>query len=629
MNPPTIDRIEIHGGFWGPRLRTNREVTLPAELENLRQTGHIDALRLDWKPGDPNPPHIFWESDLAKWMEAVAYILQQGPDPELERALDQIIDLLAAAQQPDGYLNAHFTVVEPQKRWSNLRDWHELYCTGHLIEAAIAHHEATGKRTFLDVMIRYADYIDSQFGTEEGKIRGYPGHQEIELALVRLYRLTAEKRYLDLSRFFIDERGRQPHYFDIEARARGEDPGDFGRGGYAYNQSHLPVREQHDAVGHSVRALYMYSAMADLALETGDESLLAACDRLFESVSQRRIYVTGGLGSSRINEGWTSDYDLPNEDAYAETCAAIGLIFWMERMLRLRLDRHYSDLMERALYNGFLSGISLTGDTFFYVNPLAVRRQGREEINERHTGERQGWFGCACCPPNVARLLASLGRYVYSEDEKSLAIHLYVQSRARLRVGDQEVDLSVQTDYPWDGEIVIEVNPEAQAEFEIRLRIPGWCEEWSLEVNGEAVDASLEAGYLVLDREWKPGDRITLSLSMAVRRLYADPRVEAARGRVALARGPLIYCIESVDNETPVERIALPRTSELSAHQRTDLLGEIVTIDAEACRLVPSAVGDLYTDAPPVREKTQLTAIPYYAWANREVGDMSVWIWEC
>src|SRR5512136_2068131 len=421
FTPLSFTQVSIEDEFWAPRLRTNRERTIPLEYEQCRSTGRLDAFRLNWKPGMEPVPHIFWDSDVAKWIEAASYTLAAHPDPRLQAQLDEIISLIASAQNSDGYLNTHFTVVEPGKRWTNLRDRHELYCAGHLIEAAVAHFQATGKRTLLDVLCRYADHIDQTFGPRPGQKRGYPGHEEIELALVKLYHVTGERRYLDLSLYFVDERGRQPHYYDLEAVARGDDPASYWAKTYAYMQAHVPVREQHQVVGHAVRAMYLYSALADLAGETGDRSLLETCEELWLHLCTRNLYITGGIGPSPANEGFTADYDLPNESAYAETCASIGLVFWNHRLLQLECAGRYADMMERALYNGVLSGVSLDGEKFFYENPLAS--QGNHH--------RQAWFDCACCPPNLARLLASLGQYVYAQNDTELAVHLYVQGSGR------------------------------------------------------------------------------------------------------------------------------------------------------------------------------------------------------
>ncbi|HEV2662828.1 MAG TPA: beta-L-arabinofuranosidase domain-containing protein, partial [Ktedonobacteraceae bacterium] len=427
--PVSWKNVTIDDQFWSPHLRVNREQSLPHIYQFCAETGRIDALRLNWKPGVEPVPHIFWDSDVAKWLEAASYSLATHPDPALEARVDELVGLLVAAQQPDGYLNSYFTAVEPEKRWTNLRDWHELYCAGHLIEAAVAHFQATGKRVLLDALCRYADYIASVFGPEEGKKRGYPGHEEIELALVKLYRVTGEERYLRLSEYFINERGRQPHYYDAEARQRGEDPAAYYHKTYEYNQSHLPIREQSQVVGHAVRAMYFYSAVVDIAGELHDQSLFDADQRLWQQLCSKRMYITGGLGPSAHNEGFTTDYDLPNENAYAETCAAIAFVFWNHRLLQLDCNARYADMLERALYNGVLSGVSLDGRKFFYVNPLA-------SSGGHH---RQEWYSVSCCPPNVARLFASLGQYIYAANANELAVHLYIQSTARVTLAGREV----------------------------------------------------------------------------------------------------------------------------------------------------------------------------------------------
>ena len=419
FEPVPFSKVTIEDVFWAPRLHVNREKTIPHIYRMCKETGRIDAYKLDWKVGQEQAPHQFWDSDVAKWIEAASYSLATHPDPTLEALLDEVITLIASAQQPDGYLNPHYTVVEPDKRWTNLRHGHELYCAGHMIEAGVAHFQATGKATLLDVVRRYADYIETVFGTEPGKKRGYCGHEEIELALVRLYRVTGNSRYLRLGQYFIDERGQSPCYFDTEPTP------DLHRLGLEYHQAHKPVREQTEVVGHAVRAMYLYSAMADLAYETGDETLLQTCKRLWHHLYTKRMFITGGIGSSMYNEGFSSDYDLPNDTAYAETCAAVGLVLWCQRMLQLECDAQYADIMERALYNGVLSSISQEGTTFFYVNPLA--NQG--DLS------RQEWFSCACCPTNITRLLASLGQYIYSQNEHEIAVHLYVQGAALVGEG--------------------------------------------------------------------------------------------------------------------------------------------------------------------------------------------------
>ena len=611
--------VTIDDTFWSPRLEANRTQTIPIEYEQCRITGRIDALLLGWQPGDVPVPHIFWDSDIAKWIEAASYALAVHPDAALDAQIDEVIALLAGAQQPDGYLNSHYTQVEPENRWTNLRDNHELYCAGHLIEAGVAHFRATGKRELLAVVSRYADYIATVFGRAEGQQRGYPGHEEIELALVKLYRVTGEQRYLDLAAYFVDERGAQPHYFDQEAVARGEDPAAYHFKNYRYSQSHRPVREQHEVAGHAVRAMYLYTAMADLAGELGDDSLLAPLEQLWRHLCTRNLYITGGVGVSAANEGFTQDYDLPNLSAYAETCASIGLVFWMQRMLQLRCDGRYADVLERALYNGVLSGVSLDGARFFYENPLASR-------GDHH---RQAWFDCACCPPNIARLLASLGAYIYGYSEDEIAVHLYIQSQATIELGGQAIRLQQATNYPWDGEVTLRVDMAQPAHFGLRLRIPGWCRRAAVSINGAPIDmeGKLARRYLTLMRTWQPGDRVTLALDMPVEQIFAHPNVQQDVNCVALQRGPLVYCLEQVDHVTPLHHIRLPLDADLTPRFEPDLLGGMVEIVGEgAAAEIDDWENTLYRGAPPVCVPTPLRAIPYFAWDNRTAGAMRVWL---
>jgi len=636
LTPVSWKNVRIEGPFWGPRQEVNRAVTLPIEYEQLKKTGRLDAWKLEWKPGQPNPPHHFWDSDVAKWIEAAAYSLATHPDEQLSRRVDEVIDWIAAAQQEDGYLNIHFTVVEPENRWKNLRDMHELYCAGHLIEAAVAYYEATGKRKLLDVLCQYADHIATVFGPGPGQKRGYPGHEEIELALVKLYRVTGKKRYLDLAKFFIDERGRLPHYFDLEARERGEDPKAFVLGKYDYNQSHLPVREQTTAEGHAVRAMYLYSGMADVAAETGDRELFRACERLWENVTERRMYITGGVGSSANGERFTYDYDLPNDLAYAETCAAIGLVFWAQRMLQFEGDGRYADVLERALYNGVLSGVSLDGKRFFYANPLEVDPQAylyRPDLYrpQAMAPTRQEWFGCACCPPNLARLLASLGGYVYSQGKGELYVHLYVGGSAEIPLDGQVVHLSQETRYPWEGSVRIALRLPSEMRFTLALRIPSWAEKANLWVNGRVVELEplVQRGYARVKRLWQDGDVVELDLPMPVMRMEAHPAVRDDCGRVALQRGPLVYCFEEVDNGPYLADLALPREATLRSRYMEDLLGGVVVIEGTARRRVLTGwEHQLYRPAWSQMREVPFLAIPYYAWANRDVGEMLVWIRE-
>ncbi len=620
--------VTIDDQFWAPRLQLNRERTIPFQYKQLRETGRLGALRLDWRPGQEPVPHIFWESDIAKWIEAASYSLATDPDPALDTLVDETIALLAAAQQADGYLNVYFTVVQPGRRWTDLRDAHELYCAGHLIEAGVAHYQATGKRALLDVVRRFADYIDTVFGTAPGQKRGYCGHEEIELALIKLYHATDEARYLRLAQYFVDERGQQPYYFDLEAERRGR-PGFFEshcKGGElrwarAYNQAHKQVREQDEVVGHAVRAMYLYCAMADLADETDDETLRAACRRLWDHLTTRRMYITGGIGSAAENEGFTHDYDLPNETAYAETCAAIGLVFWASRMARLERDGRYMDVLERALYNGVISGVSHDGTRFFYDNPLA----------SDGSAHRQEWFGVACCPPNLARLLASLGQYIYAHNDLEVVVQLYIQSTGQFRLGDQAVTIRQETDYPWDGVVALRLEMERPTTFALRLRLPAWSRTATLTVNGEVVDvaARTEKSYIAIEQEWTGGATIRLDLAMPVERVYANPKVRQDMGRVAVQRGPLVYCLEEVDTAVATQRIVLPTDAALRADAKTEELGGLVVVSGDAGVAGTEHWEDaLYRTHGATLDPLVVRAIPYFAWDNRQPGDMCVWIHE-
>lgn len=635
-----LKHVTFQGGFWGDRLAVNRTATLPAIHHQLQTTGRFDAWKLDWKPGQPNQPHHFWDSDAAKWIEAAAYSLTTHPDPELEKQVDAVVALIAQAQQPDGYLNIYYTTVEPQKRWTNMRDMHELYCAGHLIESAVAYYQATGKRQLLDVLCRYADHIDATFGPDEGKRRGYGGHPEVELALVRLYRATGERRYLELARFFVDERGQQPHYYDMEARARGSDLADYWARTYRYIQAHRPVREQTEVTGHAVRACYLYAGMAAVAAETGDASLVEACRRLWDDLTERHLYVTGGIGQTHMNEGFSFGYDLPNETAYAETCAAISLVFWAQRMFHLDPDSRYTDVMERALYNGVLSGVSLDGTLFFYANPLTAYPRVDPShpfsglVNEDFVHYRRvEWFRCACCPPNLARLLASLGQYFYSVGERTVYVHLYGQNTADIDLGGASVRLEQQTGYPWDEEVRLAVQVAQPTRFTLALRVPGWCRAARLHLNGEAVALAPDRGYQLIDREWRAGDVVTLTLPMPVERVITHPKVRQNAGRVALQRGPVVYCVEEADNGPDLAQVVLPREAALTATFDPNLFGGVTVITGEATRPAPEDwPGGLYQPqatqsiaASPFTFK----AIPYCFWANRAPGEMRVWLREC
>ena len=558
--------VALEGQFWRERLETVLTRTIPSQHVQLGKHGILESLTL------PNPPpplrfprnehnftvQVFWDSDVGKWIEAASYALSHRRDQEIEAKIEKIVDDLEKAQAPDGYVNCWYLQREPDKRWTNLRDNHELYNLGHLIEGGIAYFLATGRRRLLDILERYVEHVRKTFGPEAGQKHGYCGHQEIELALIRLYHLTGERKHLDLATYFINERGRQPHYFDLEALARGDDPKDFWAKSYEYNQSHKPVREQTKVVGHAVRAMYMYSAMADLAAELNDDSLKRACETLWADVMSSKIYITSGLGPAAANEGFTEDYDLPNDTAYAETCASVALIFWAQRMLHLDLDGRYADVMEQALFNGALTGLSRDGEHYFYSNPL--------DSDGRHS--RWAWHTCPCCTMNSSRLVASVGGYFVSHSDDAIAFHLYggISTEVELKTG--KVALTETSTYPWSGAIRVEVDPEKPAEFTLKLRIPGWARGATAAVNGEAVavEAGVRNGYLSISRRWQSGDVVTLDLPMPPERIYAHPSVRMDVGRVALKRGPLVYCVEETDNPGGrVQRLRLPRGAEIRA----------------------------------------------------------------
>jgi hypothetical protein len=616
LEPIPHSHVEIKSGFWFAKTRINRETTLDFIYRHMKESGRIDAWKLDWQPGSRQPkPHIFWDSDAAKWLEAAAYSLATHPDKALELKCDTLIDLIAQAQQNDGYINIYFTAVEPQKRWSNLRDQHELYCAGHLIEAGVAYYRSTGKDKLLNIVSRYADYIISVFGPESHKKQGYPGHEEIELALIKLYRLTGNKAYLKLSKYMVDERGRQPHYFDLEAEHHGAAKQWHHQEGHSVFQAHLPVRRQRQVTGHAVRAMYLYSAMTDLAVEYSDEELQKTCEQLWHNMVDKRMYVTGGIGSSHQNEGFTRDYDLPNEAAYAETCAAIGLVFWAHRMLSYNGYSHYGDILERVLYNGVISGVSLDGNRFFYENPL----------KSRGTHHRKAWFDCACCPANLARLLASLGGYVAAQRGGDLFIHLFVDCRIAFSHGY----VSIKTSYPWEEKIRFTLELEKPREFTLAIRLPAWCRSPRLHINGQPTPIHVKEGYLHLQHLWQVGDTIDLTLPMLIERVKAHPAVVNNQGRVALQRGPLIYCLESTDNGGNLDQIVLPPHAPLYAEKNPDLFEGITVIHGSGERQIPSMQEtSLYSASPKRIEPCPITAIPYAYWDNRREGEMLVWIKE-
>ncbi|KAB0872739.1 glycoside hydrolase family 127 protein [Cronobacter muytjensii] len=581
---------------------------------------------------------VFQDSDVAKWLEAVAWSLCQKPDAELEKTADEVIALIAAAQCDDGYLNTYFTVKAPGERWTNLAECHELYCAGHMIEAGVAFWQATGKRHLLDVVCRLADHISDVFGPGENQLHGYPGHPEIELALMRLYDATQEPRYQALARYFIEQRGTQPHFYDIEYEKRGRTSywNTYGPAWMvqdkAYSQAHQPLTEQDRAVGHAVRFVYLMAGVAHLARLSGDEEKRQACLRLWENMARRQLYITGGIGAQSSGEAFSSDYDLPNDTVYAESCASIGLMMFARRMLEMEGDSQYADVMERALYNTVLGGMALDGKHFFYVNPLEVHPKTLKfnHIYDHVKPVRQRWFGCACCPPNIARLLTSLGHYLYTAREDALFINLYIGNRVELPVGEGTLRLRVSGDFPWHEEVQIHIDSPQPVEHTLALRLPDWCDAPRVMLNGSPCEGDTRKSYLWLRRAWQEGDTLTLTLPMPVRRVYGNPLARHVAGKVAVQRGPLIYCLEEADNGSELHNLRLPATAAFREMPGKGIFARQVLIQAEGWRQAsaePESQPLWHYDRAPTEATPQtLTFIPWFSWANRGEGEMRVWV---
>ncbi|MDX3248730.1 glycoside hydrolase family 127 protein [Streptomyces sp. ME18-1-4] len=613
--------VEVTAGFWDTRRQVNSRTSIPQGPGLLESAGNLHNLRVvaGTAEGAFQGAYPFVDSDVYKWLEAAAWQLAQETsedDGPLAADVERIVSLVADAQQPDGYLNTWFQLLKGGERYKDLRWGHELYCAGHLIQAAVAHHRATGRPELLDVAVRFADHVDSVFGpADSGKpIDGVDGHPEVETALVELYRETGERRYLDLAGYFVDRFGHG------------------ALGGEAYCQDRVPLREATDVEGHAVRQLYLLAAATDLATETGDAELRAAAERLWTAMTTTKTHLTGGLGAHHDEEDFGDPYELPNERAYCETCAAIASIQWSWRMALLTGEARYSDLIERTLYNGFLAGVSLDGERWLYVNPLQVR-DGHTDPGGDQSARRTRWFKCACCPPNVMRLLASLEHYLASGDAGGLQVHQYVTGRYTA----DGITVRCETDYPWQGVIGLTVEEvPADRPWTLSLRIPQWCGEFRVrcgDTTYDRTDAPVGDGWLRLERAWAPGDEVVLEIGMDPRLTTADPRVDAVRGCVAIERGPLVYCLEQIDHPGGgLDDIVLDTTRPLAVKHRPDLLGAVTTVVATGHRRqIPDAGWWPYrnaeaTDAPPADEHLELTAIPYYAWANRQDGSMRVWL---
>jgi hypothetical protein len=613
LTPIPFTAVTIEDTFWQPRIETNRAVTIPYNFQKCEETGRIDNFaKAAGLMAGPHEGRFYNDSDVFKVVEGAAYSLSLYPDAELDRYLDALIAKIAGAQEADGYLYTARTInpaavsaeVEGLTRWSNLRVNHELYNVGHLYEAAVAHFQATGKRALLDVALKNADLIERVFGPD--KRRDVPGHQEIEIGLVKLYRVSGEEKYLRLAKFFLDERGH------ANGRELYENHSHIG-----YMQDHKPVIEQDEAVGHAVRAAYMYTGMADVAALTGDAAYVKAIDRIWENVVTRKLYLTGGIGALHQGEAFGANYELPNATAYTETCAAIANILWNQRMFMLHGQAKYIDVLERTLYNGFLAGVSLSGDTFFYPNPLAAG--GQWAFNKGATG-RSPWFDCSCCPTNVARFIPSLPGYVYAQGTEGVYVNLFVAGRGKMRIGETDLAITQETRYPWYGQVRLIVEPDREAEFSLFVRLPGWArnrpvpgdlyryldrqvEQIAFNLNDAPTAYRIVNDFAQIRRAWQPGDVLDIHLPMPVRRVVSHLQVGENAGKVALERGPLVYCFEGVDNGGHIDHLRLNDEMDFQAERRPELLRGLTVVRS----------GDM-------------TAIPYYAWAHREAGQMAVWL---
>lgn len=613
IEPVNFSQVIIEDNFWKPRINTVSTVTIPVCIEQTEvKTARIRNFeKVAAKKGEKHEGIYYDDSDVYKALEAMAYSLKNHPDVQLEKKADEWIGKIAAAQLPDGYLNTYYTLTGLDKRWTNM-DYHEDYCAGHLIEAAVAYYNTTGKRTLLDVAIRLANHIDSTFRLKNR--HWVSGHEEIELALVKLYKTTGDKRYLDLSEWYLEQRGHG--YF--EKRPGSQD----------YCQDKLPVKEQVQITGHAVRAMYLYTGAADVADAKNDPGYMNAMKQVWEDVVYRNMYITGGIGSSGRNEGFSVDYDLPNAEAYCETCASVGMVLWNQRMNLLTGEGKYVDVLERSLYNGALDGLSLKGDRFFYGNPLAsVGNDSRDE-----------WFGTACCPSNIARLVESVGNYIYAKSDNSFWVNLFIGSSVSFTVNNKKVQVKQVTDYPWNGKVQISVVPEGKPEFDLFIRIPGWAndqpvpgdtyryldeytEKPALSLNGIPTPCTIVNGYAVIRKVWKKGDVVELTMPMPVRRIVAKNEVKDNRNRVALQRGPLVYCFEHADNEGKAMNIVVPDHTMFTATFNPGLLNGIVVLEALAPVATVAVNGEKVAT-----DNRKIVAIPFYSWANRGEGQMQVWI---
>lgn len=634
LNTVQLSKINITDAFWKRYTDLVEDVIIPYQWDIMNdnipgvESSHcLENFKIaaGLKKGQFYGA-VFQDTDVAKWLEAVGYSLAEKKNEKLEKLADDAIDVIVQAQQKDGYLDTYFIIKEPEQRWRNLCEGHELYSAGHMIEAAIAYYEGTGKRKLLDSMIRLADLICRTFGPEEGQNHGYPGHQEIELALVRLYRVTQDKKYLKQAKYFLDIRGGGENYFLVERKQKNfkrifPELEDYDP---AYSQSHEPVRKQKTAEGHAVRAVYMYSAMADVAEEYQDKELMEACENLWENITQKRMYITGGIGSSGFLERFTTDYDLQNDSNYSETCASIGMALFSLRMANITRDSRYAEVMEQELYNNILAGIAQDGKSFFYVNPLEIKpRQCMPHTSRAHVkARRQKWFGVACCPPNIARTLASLGQYIYGVDGADIYTHLYIGNQTDIPVNNDVVQIRIDSMFPWNGNIKVKVQG-VKEKIKLHFRIPSYSENFQLYCNGEEQELKVNNGYAYV--EICENSRIDIQFDMPVAFLHANYKVSADVGKVAIKRGPIVYCLEEIDNGPDLQCIYL---SSKEAHVRKSRsFPECFEIELQGRRLISKSEG-LYSSDGLSYSDVNIQAIPYAYWNNRREGEMLVWIHE-
>lgn len=632
-----LKNVKVNDGFWSKYEDIAKNVIIPYQWEALNDrvpdtapSHAIENFRIAAGEAEGEfHGFVFQDSDVAKWLEAVAYRLTIAPDAELQKTADDVIDLIGRAQREDGYLDTYYLLKEKGKEFTNLLDCHEMYVAGHMAEAAVAYFEATGNRKLLDIICKFIDLIASRVGKEEGKLHGYPGHPELELALVRVYKATGEKKYLDFCEYLVNERGKEPNFFQQELESRnfinmwgGEDK----KADTVYCQAHKPLREQKEAAGHSVRAGYLYTGAAHLAVETGDKALFDACETLWDNATTKQMYVTGGFGSQVHGEAFSFDYQLPNDLSYTETCAAISFLFFAQKMLMGDVDSKYSDVMERILYNGSISGMALDGKHFFYTNPLETWDEQNKRVPAfRHNKiKRPGWFGCACCPPNLARMITSLGNYIYSVGDNTVYTHLYIGSDAKVMVGENAVTISQKSSMPWEGKSTFTLSGGS---YTFAVRVPSWADNFAVTVNGEKASYEVKKGYAYIARDWQGGDKVEVNMPLEVKMIEANPFVRADSGKVAICRGPVVYCMESKDNGDRLSSIRLSDETEFRCEKDEELFPGSVSIFATALKKKAWETNDLYKAFTASFDEVEIKLIPYAFWGNRDDNrEMAVWV---